>query len=199
MKKIRSMAILMPSSKNTIFRATLLIIFLVAQNSISPLKVDYVPTQNEKPTAPWKLAALDVFIPGYGLMKQDQFYWGLTYLSAKIAGGVWIYLSWRNYNFRDSVYRAGAKRQSLENDPLLFADPRGSDNFFSLQDLKNQADTAHLFFILSLIGNGLLYGASAYHTYTLADTQYAKSNWHYKISSTGRNTMAIDFGYSFYF
>jgi len=190
------------SSKYRFGRAllvALLIFFFIVQNSIFALKVDYVPTQPERPTEPWKLTAMDLFIPGYGMFKQDKFYWGLTYLTAKLAGGAWIYISWRNYTFRDSVYRAGAKRQALESDPLLFTDPRGSDNLYSLQELKNQADTAHLFFVLSLIGNALIYGVSAYHTYSLADAQYAKSNWHYKISSSGRNAMAVDFGYTFHF
>jgi len=159
----------------------------------------FVPADTVQPAAPLKLAAIDFFLPGYGMYVQNEPAYAAAYFSTNLVNLGLIYIAYRNWRFYESAFRAADLRQSQEADPLQFADPAGGSDFLTLQDIKNRADRGQLFFAVSIVANVALRFLSATHTWSLADEAKRRSGPRYEMFPDAAGGMRSVAMYSFYF
>ena len=177
----------------------LALLFTATVLHAAPATAQYIPEDKIQPASPFKIAAIDFLLPGYGTYVQNKTGFAAFYCAANIANLTLIYLAWRNWRFYESAYQAGAVRQASEPDKLYFQDPTGGDAYLSLQDLKNRAERGQLFFAISILANVVLRGVSAYHSWSLADEAATKSGPRYEFYPEPNGGMRAQGGYYLYF
>ena len=159
----------------------------------------FVPADSVQPAAPLQLAAIDFFLPGYGMYRHNETGYAAAYFSTNLVNLGLIYVAYRNWQFYESAFRAAELRQSQEADPLQFADPTGGSDFLTLQDIKNRADRGQLFFAVSVVANVALRFLSASHTWYLADEMKRRSGPRYEMFPDAAGGMRAAGMYSYYF
>lgn len=178
-------------------------IFLLMAALCTPLAAvpaaKYIPSDAVQPTAPWKIAAVDFLLPGYGTFAQNKTAYAAVYFSANLASLSVIYLTYRNWRFYESAYQAAAVRQASEPDLLHFQNPTGGGDYLTLQDIKNRAERGQLFFALSIVANIALRVFSAAHTWSLADESATKAGPRYEFYPEPAGGMRAQAGYYFYY
>lgn len=162
--------------------AFIVLALLFAPLSIkSAAKVRFAEAGKEQPTSPWKSASLDFILPGYGSFVHKNYIGASLYFTANLATLASTYMAYRNWRFYDSAYRAAAQRQAAEPDALLFKDPAGSNDFLSLQDIRNRSERGQLFFTLSVVVNIVIRCFSAAETWSLSAHEVERAGPHYEV------------------
>ncbi len=159
----------------------------------------FLPADTIQPVAPLQLAAMDFFLPGYGMYRQNETGYAALYFTTNLVNLGLIYVSYRNWQFYESAYVAAELRQRSEPDPLQFADPTGGSDYLSLQDIKNRAERGQLFFAVSIVTNIALRFLSATHTWSLADAAKRRAGPRYEMLPEAPGGMRAVAEYSFCF
>ncbi len=110
------------------------------------------------------IIALDI-LPGAGHFYTGHYYYGIVFATLKIAGAYSIYYYWRYWDYRRSLYRSArdANRKLDPDHDLLFDDPDGG--YKTVEEMKHEYDRAAHYFTLAVIGNVVVYAASALFTW----------------------------------
>ncbi len=159
----------------------------------------YLPPENKTFQSPLNLAAIDFLLPGYGTYVQHKTGYAALYFGSNLASLAAIYVAWRNWRFYESAYQAALSRQAIEPDRLLFQDPAGGTDFYSLQDIKNRAERGQLFFAISIVANVAIRAFSAWHSWSLADEARTQSGPRYEFYPDQSGGIKTQAGYYFYF
>ncbi len=165
----------------------------------SAAKVRFVQAEKIQPTAPWKSASLDFILPGYGSFVHKNYISASLYFAGNLATLASTYIAYRNWRFYDSAYRAASLRQATEPDALLFKDPAGSNDFLSLQDIRNRSERGQLFFALSIVANIVIRCFSAAETWSLSAHEVERTGPHYEIFYDALGAMNAQGSYRFVF
>lgn len=159
----------------------------------------FLPRENTSIASPLQIAGVDFLLPGYGTYVQNKTGYAALYFGSNIASLAAIYVAWRNWRFYESAYQAAAMRQAIEPDKLLFQDPAGGTDFYSLQDIKNRAERGQLFFAISIVANVALRAFSAWHSWSLADEARMQSGPRYEFYPDQSGGVRTQAGYYYYF
>lgn len=159
----------------------------------------FLPRESGPAVSPLQIAGIDFLLPGYGTYVQNKTGYAALYFGSNIASLAAIYVAWRNWRFYESAYQAAATRQAIEPDRLLFQDPAGGTDFYSLQDIKNRAERGQLFFAISIVANIALRAFSAWHSWSLADEARMQSGPRYEFYPDQSGGFRVQGGYYFYF
>ncbi|MDH5717537.1 MAG: hypothetical protein OEZ22_07845 [Spirochaetia bacterium] len=159
----------------------------IVTNSMS---LDYEPTSSSKmdEISPINMALLDSLIPGYGLISLGETSWGLSYMGIKLMGAGFIYFSYYDYLYKNSVYKAAKIRQADEPGILYFKYPKNRKKLYSVNDLRNSSESAFLLFLFSSLFETITYAVNFYHTYVTAEQKQRLSGPYYKLKITEMKT-----------
>ena len=186
-------------------RLSLFALLLAAMSSSAlPAAADksaahFRPEARTAAASPLQIAGIDFLLPGYGTFVQNKTGYAALYFTTNLASLASIYIAWRNWQFYESAYQAAATRQAIEPDRLLFQDPAGGTDFYSLQDIKNRAERGQLFFAVSVLANVALRAFSAWHSWSLADEARTQSGPRYEFYPDQPGGFKTQAGYYFYF
>jgi hypothetical protein len=126
---------------------------------------DIIPQQQEKISVV-EAMAVDLAIPGGGALYYKNYYFGISFAALKIAGAYLIYYSYRDWEFRRSLYySARAANRSL--DPaheLLFKVPGGG--YKTVKELEHDYDRAAQRITFAAVATAAVYAASLLVTYS---------------------------------
>jgi hypothetical protein len=126
---------------------------------------DITPLKKEKISVA-EAMAVDLAIPGGGALYYKDYYFGIGFAALKIAGAYLIYYSYRDWEFRRSLYySARAANQSMDpNHELQFKVPGGG--YKTVEELKHDYDRAAQRITFSAIATAAVYAASLLVTYS---------------------------------
>ena len=137
------------------------------------------PYHKENTIPPYQLSLIDFIAPGYGMFYLEKYYWAGGYALLKILGGVAIFFAYQNYHFWNSTLNSSAVQQSQGTNNLI--EVREKSESLTHQKIKQNAETAFLWFLYSVITEAAIYGISFWHTWFEANKIYENSRPFYQI------------------
>jgi len=129
-----------------------------------------------------KLPLMGIVIPGYDMFMLNRTGWASFYLGAKIATAVLMYATYKDYGFWRSAATSAAKVQAQDPDVVLFKDPNDTDKQLTLTVLQNRKESAFFNFLLSSIGQAVIFGINYLHVLNFQNSNFAKLKPVYKIA-----------------
>lgn len=143
---------------------------------------------------PWEVAGLDLLVPGFGMAHHQRYYWAAGYAAAKLGALYFTYVAWKNYQFALSWERAARRRQSNEDFPLKFIDPRDGQNALTYQEIRRRVGPAGLTLVYSVVANIVVYSVSALHSYSLSREDWQQAVPTFRLS---HNSAALSWEHRF--
>ena len=162
--------------------------------------IGYQPKQRYSGYKPLNLAAMDVLVPGMGMVEHQKYYWAAGYIGAKLAGAALIFIAARNSAYWRSVSNSANSFQASQSDVVFFKNPKNADEALSAQQLQNKADSAALLLNYSILLEVGIFALSFFHTYYITDRKQQKAEPFYEVIPDRRTgQMLYNAGYNFRF
>ncbi len=163
-------------------------------NASKTWEADLIKPYHEKSRIPpYQLSLIDFIAPGFGMFYLEKYYWAGGYALLKIMGGVAIFFAYQNYSFWNSTLNSSTVQQSQGTNNLI--EVREKSESLTYQSIKQNAETAFLWFLYSVITQAVIYGISFWHTWFEANKIYENSRPFYQIDLEQKKDYSNQFNF----